>query len=290
MPKTASRLKSDMHRVAAIQMASGSNVTANLQIADQLISEAVGMGAKLVVLPESFALMAMQLADNVDIREKPGGGPIQDFLSQQAARHGIWLVGGTLPMATEEALKVRAACLVFDETGECVGRYDKVHLFDVTATPDEHYCESKTIEPGDQVVVLETPYGRVGLAVCYDLRFPELFRCMLTEGVEVLATPSAFTAVTGKAHWEILVRARAVENLCYLIAANQGGYHVNGRETHGNSMIIDPWGVVLTRLNQGAGVICADVDLKKQANLRRSFPTHKHRKIQCQRLIAPIVL
>ncbi len=269
-----------MYRVATIQMASGSNVTANLHEAARLISEAVDMDAKLIILPENFALMAMHPTDTVNIREKPGSGPIQYFLSQQAARSNIWLVGGTLPIATNNPLKFRAACLMFDNTGECVGRYDKIHLFDVTTTPDEHYCESKTIESGDQVVVVDTPYGRLGLAVCYDLRFPELFRCMLNKGVEVFAIPSAFTAVTGKAHWEVLVRARAIENLCYVIAANQGGYHVNGRETYGDSMIIDPWGVVLTRLNLGAGVICADIDLKKQANLRHRFPTHKHRKIQ----------
>jgi nitrilase len=274
-----------MHRFATIQMASGSNVTANLNEAARLISEAVDMEAKLIILPENFALMAMHPTDTVNIREKPGSGPIQDFLSQQAARSNIWLVGGTLPIATNNPLKFRAACLVFDNTGECVGRYDKIHLFDVTTTPDEHYCESKTIESGDQVVVVDTPYGRLGLAVCYDLRFPELFRCMLNQGVEVFAIPSAFTAVTGKAHWEVLVRARAIENLCYVIAANQGGYHVNGRETYGDSMIIDPWGVVLTRLNQGAGVICADIDLKKQANLRDRFPTHKHRKIQFEPII-----
>ncbi|RKZ73176.1 MAG: carbon-nitrogen hydrolase family protein [Gammaproteobacteria bacterium] len=271
-----------MHRVATIQMASGSNVTANLQIAAQLISEAVNMEAKLVILPENFALMHKHPTDSINIRENPGSGPIQDFLSQQAARAGIWLIGGTLPIKTDDPLKFRAACLVFDDTGQCVSRYDKIHLFDVSASQDEHYCESKSIESGNKIVVVDTPYGRLGLAICYDLRFPELFRCMLNQGVEILGIPSAFTAVTGKAHWEVLVRARAIENLCYVIAANQGGYHVNGRETYGDSMIIDPWGVVLTRLNRGAGVICADIDLKKQANLRTRFPTIKHRKIQCQ--------
>ncbi|HIE02795.1 MAG TPA: carbon-nitrogen hydrolase family protein [Thiotrichaceae bacterium] len=269
------------YRVAAIQMASGSQVSANLQIAAKLINEAASMGAKLVILPETFALMAMHPIDNVQIREKQGSGPIQDFLSQQAAHYGIWLVGGTLPMMTTDPHKFRAACLVFDNTGQEIARYDKIHLFDVTAAPDEHYCESETIDAGDQVIVVDTPYGRLGIAVCYDLRFPELFRCMLTKGIELIALPSAFTAVTGKVHWEILIRARAVENLCYVLAANQGGYHVNGRETYGNSMIIDPWGVVLTRLNRGAGVICADVDLEKQADLRCHFPVHEHRKIQC---------
>lgn len=262
-------------------MASGSNVSANLNEAARLILEAVNMGAQLVILPENFALMAMHGADTLKVREIPGKGPLQDFLSQQAARHGIWLVGGTLPLIANDPQKVRAACLVFDKTGKCVARYDKVHLFDVSVTAEEHYCESDTFEAGTQTVVIDTPFGRLGVAICYDLRFPELFRCMLTQGVEIISVPSAFTAVTGRAHWELLVRARAVENLCYIIAANQGGYHVNGRETYGDSMIIDPWGVVLTRLNRGAGVICADINLENQTTIRRNFPVLQHRKIQC---------
>jgi len=272
-----------MYRVAAIQMASGSNVSANLNEAARLLNEAASMGAKLVVLPENFALMPMHPSDNLNIREISGNGLIQDFLSQQAASLGIWLVGGTVPIEIDnDPFKYHAACLVFNETGKCVARYDKIHLFDVTVAPDEHYCESKTIESGQKIVVVDSPYGRLGLAVCYDLRFPELFRCLLNQGVELIALPSAFTAVTGKAHWELLVRARAVENLCYVITANQGGYHVNGRKTYGNSMIVDSWGAILTRLNQGSGVICADINMEKQIQLRHHFPTHKHRKIQCQ--------
>jgi len=167
-------------------------------------------------------------------------------------------------------------------SGKRIARYDKIHLFDVTAAPNEHYCESETIESGHQIVVVDTPYGRLGLAICYDLRFPELFRCMFAQGVQLICLPSAFTAVTGKAHWEVLLRARAVENLCYVLAANQGGYHVNGRETYGDSMIIDPWGIVLTRLNRGAGVICADICLEKQADIRAKFPVYQHRRIHCQ--------
>jgi nitrilase len=270
-----------IYRVAAVQMASGSHVAANLHEVARLIGDAVSMGANLIILPESFALMAIQPVDNINISEKPGVGMLQDFLAQQAARYEIWLVGGTIPIVATDSNKFRAASLVFDNTGQCVARYDKMHLFDVTAAPDEHYCESEIIEAGQQPVVIDTPFGRLGLAVCYDLRFPELFRCMLDQGVELIAVPSAFTATTGKAHWEILVRARAIENLCYVIAANQGGYHVNGRETHGNSMIVDPWGIVLTRLNRGAGVICADISSEKQANLRRNFPVQHHRKIDC---------
>jgi nitrilase len=270
------------YRVAAIQMASGSNVTANLHETARLISEAVSMGANLITLPENFALMAIHPTDNVALRESPGKGPLQEFLSQQAARHGVWIVGGTLPLVANDSQKYRAACLVFDNKGECVGRYDKMHLFDVTVASNEQYCESEFIEAGTQITVVATPFGRLGIAICYDLRFPELFRCMLAQEVELLAIPSAFTAMTGKAHWETLIRARAVENLCYVIAANQGGYHVSGRETHGDSMIIEPWGLVLARLNRGAGVICADISLEQQAILRRNFPALIHRKISCQ--------
>lgn len=272
----------NIQSVAAIQMASGSNVTANLNEAARLIQEAADMGAKLIALPENFALIANTPNEYFEICETQASGLIQDFLSQQAAKLGVWLIGGTIPIKTPEANKYRAACLLFDNTGECVNRYDKMHLFDVSVSANEHYCESETIEAGNQVVVVDTPCGRLGMAICYDLRFPELFRQMQTQGVEIISVVSAFTAVTGKAHWEILIRSRAIENLSYVIAPNQGGYHVNGRETYGNSMIVDPWGVILSDLNQGSGVICAEIDLKKQSSLRRSFPVLEHRKIQCQ--------
>ena len=268
-------------RVAAIQMASGPNVAANLHEVSRLLSEAASMGAQLVVLPENFALMPLHSQENLQICEPFGDGLLQNFLSQQAARYGLWLVGGTIPIATASDNKFRAACLVFNNQGQQVARYDKMHLFDVIAGTNEQYCESEVIEPGDQIAVVETPFGRLGLAICYDLRFPELFRCLLTEGIELIVVPSAFTAITGKAHWEVLVRARAIENLCYVIAANQGGYHINGRETYGNSMIVDPWGYVLMRLNQGTGIVCTDIDREKQTLLRRNFPAHQHRKIRC---------
>jgi len=271
-----------MYNVAAIQMASGSNLNANLNQAAKLITEAAHKGAKLIVLPENFALMAMQPIENFEISEKMGNGPIQDFISQLAAKLDIWLVAGTIPIAADQPLKYHSACLVFDNNGNCICRYDKMHLFDVTVSSDEQYRESETIEAGKQIIVIDCPYGRLGLAICYDLRFPELFRCMLDEGAELIALPSAFTAATGQAHWEILVRSRAVENLCYIIAANQGGYHTNGRETYGNSMIVDPWGIVLNRLKQDVGVIAANLEPEKQDHLRKKFPAHEHRKIQCQ--------
>jgi predicted amidohydrolase len=272
-----------MTTVAAIQMASGPNVSANLLEAKKLIDRAVEAGACLVVLPENFAVMGATELDKVQARESFGAGPIQDFLAQQASRHDIWIVGGTIPLSTEEPSKIRAATLVFDGKGRLVGRYDKLHLFDVhIEETGENYTESATIEAGDQVVVIDTPCGRLGLAVCYDLRFPELFRAMLDQGIEVIAVPSAFTAITGRAHWETLVRARAIENLCYVIAAAQGGYHLSGRETHGDSMIVDPWGMVVQRLPRGTGFITADVDYQRLASIRRNFPTVQHRRLRCR--------
>lgn len=271
-----------MTRVAAIQMASGPNVNANLLEAARLLRKAAEAGAKLVVLPENFALMGMSEFDKVKIREADGGGILQDFLAEQAVKLGIWLVGGTIPLAGHDPDKVNAACLLFDDKGNRVARYDKIHLFDVKITEsDERYNESESIEPGSKVVVVDTPFGKLGLAVCYDLRFPGLFRHMSEEGVEIFALPSAFTAITGKAHWETLVRARAIENLSYVIAAAQGGYHANGRETFGHSMIVDPWGIVLDELPRGSGVVVAKVERDRLHDLRRSFPVLEHRKLAC---------
>lgn len=255
-------------------------MSANLIEMKRLISLAANDGAELVVLPENFAVMGMTESDKVELKEPEGDGPIQDFLARQAEAHNIWIVGGTVPLATTDQNKICAACLLFDGAGNRVARYDKIHLFDVRLEESgENYTESLTIEPGDAVIVVDTPVGKLGFAVCYDLRFPELFRKMLEHGVEVIAIPSAFTAITGKAHWEALVRARAIENLSYVIAAAQGGYHVNGRETYGDSMIVDPWGNVLDRLARGSGVVCADIDLDYLARVRRNFPVIEHRKL-----------
>ena len=269
--------------VACIQMASGPNPGANLLEAERLIEEAVSQQARLLVLPENFALMGKSERDKVELREIPGSGAIQTFLAEQAARHGIWLVGGTVPLVANDDNKVRAACLVYDDKGKLAGRYDKIHLFDVQLVDsDEQYTESETIEPGDEVVVIDTPFGRMGLSVCYDLRFPELFRQQLEAGMEIIVLPSAFTAITGRAHWEVLVRARAIENLCYVVAPDQGGYHLNGRETFGHSMIVDPWGTVLNSLARGPGVVCADIELGRLNTARRNFPSIQHRRLQCR--------
>lgn len=263
-----------MFRVAAIQMASGPNVQANLQEASRLIELAAATGARIIALPEYFCLMGMRDTDKVKVREKDGSGPVQDFLAAEARRHKAWIVGGTLPLECEDAGRVRNACLVYDGEGKRVARYDKIHLFGFDMGT-EKYAEQDTIEPGRAVVTVDSPWGRLGLSVCYDLRFPELYRAM--GEVDILFIPAAFTETTGKAHWETLIRARAIENQCFVVAPAQGGYHVNGRETHGHTMIVDPWGIVLDRLPRGSGVVVAGVNPTYTAKIRRSLPALKHR-------------
>jgi nitrilase len=271
-----------MSKVAAVQMASGPNIQANLDQAKRLIEDAVNQGAGLVVLPENFALMSMTEPERVKQAEVAGKGVIQKFLASQAKKYGIWLVGGTIPLQGNESGKALAASLMYNDKGEQVAHYNKIHMFDVLIKDSgEKYNESQTTESGDQIVVVDTPFGKVGMAVCYDLRFPELFRNMADLGMDICVLPSAFTAITGKAHWEPLLRARAIENQCYLVAAAQGGFHINGRETHGNSMIVDPWGTVLNRLQSGNGVVVADLDMNFLRKTRKNFPVLKHRRINC---------
>ena len=225
-------------------MASSPQVGSNLTEAERLIAIAAEQGAKIVVLPEYFCIMGIKDIDKVAVRETAGDGPIQRFLAKMAKKYKIWLIGGTVPISSNYPNKVRNSCLVFNDKGVQVARYDKIHLFGLDLGT-EHYHEENTIESGNEVVVVETPYGKIGLSICYDLRFPEIYRAM--GEVDIIVVPSAFTETTGKAHWESLIRARAIENLCYVIAPAQGGYHLSGRETHGNSMIVDPWGVILDR-------------------------------------------
>lgn len=270
-------------RAAAVQMASGPNTTANLIEAEGLIADAVEAGAGLVVLPENFAFMGKHDRDLLNLAEPDGEGQLQTFLSRTARRYGIWLVGGTIPLRTADPGQVRSASLIYGPRGDRVARYDKQHLFDVVLPGgDERYQESATMEPGDQSPVVDTPFGRLGVLICYDLRFPEAARRMLDSGLELLALPAAFTAQTGKAHWEILVRARAIENLSYVIAAAQGGFHLSGRETYGHSMIVDPWGNVLDEVSGGSGQICCPLDLDLQASVRRTFPALEHRRLKCR--------
>ncbi len=271
-------------RIAALQMASGPNIEGNLNEAARLIRTAVDQGARLVAMPEYFAIMGMREQDKVAQREREGDGPIQTFLSETAREHGIWLVGGSVPLQASVDDKVRNSCLVFDDHGRLAARYDKIHLFGFQMGA-ESYSEERTIEPGDRVVTVDSPFGRIGLSVCYDLRFPELYRAM--GEVDIILVPSAFTETTGKAHWEALIRARAIENLAYVLAPAQGGYHINGRETHGDSMIVDPWGVVLDRLPRGSGVVSAGINLAYLRRLRESLPALTHRTIGVERRPAP---
>ncbi|MBI5785164.1 MAG: carbon-nitrogen hydrolase family protein [Rhodocyclales bacterium] len=263
-------------KIAAIQMISGPEVAPNLVTAARLIGEAAARGASLVALPEYFPLIGATDAARLAARETAGTGPLQDFLAGMARQHGIWLVGGSIPLAGRDPGKLLNSCLVFDDQGKQAARYDKIHLFGFTKGA-EHYDEAATIEPGEQVVTVDTPVGRAGLAICYDLRFPELFRAL--GPIDLLALPAAFTDTTGRAHWEMLLRARAVENQCYVLAAAQGGQHPTGRMTHGNSMIIDPWGDILARMDKGEGVITAELDPARIAEVRSSLPALAHRKL-----------
>jgi predicted amidohydrolase len=268
------------YKVAAIQMASGPNVAANLTEVGRLIDYAVKQQASLIVLPENFAIMPVAETERIKAAEEFTSGPIQDFIASKAAQHGVWIVAGTLGIKSLDGARINSASILFNDAGEIVARYDKMHLFDVRLESGEEYTESRVFEAGNEVIVADTPFGGLGIAVCYDLRFPELFRAMLDKGANLFAVPSAFTARTGKAHWEVLVRARAVENLAYVIAAGQGGYHVSGRETHGDSMIVNPWGEILDRLPRGSGVVIASVDLDMQKRIRASLPSIDHRRLR----------
>jgi nitrilase len=263
-------------RIAAVQTVSGPDVADNLRVAGALIAEAAAAGAKLIALPEYFPLMTGDETAKVALREPDGAGPIQDFLQQAARRHGVWIVGGTIPLVADADDKVRNSTLVYDDRGERVARYDKIHLFGFRKGA-ERYDEAATIEPGREVVVFDAPCGRVGLAVCYDLRFPELFRAM--GEVDLVILPAAFTHTTGKAHWELLLRARAVENQCYVMAPAQGGRHPHGRVTWGHTLIADPWGEVLACRAEGPGVVCAEIDPARLAAVRESLPALRHRRL-----------
>jgi predicted amidohydrolase len=265
-------------KVAALQMTSGADVGANLEEARDLLVQAQSAAASVAVLPENFAFMGLHDADKLKIGEPEGSGPIQDFLAATAQQLKLWIIAGTIPLRVAGDTRVAAASLVFDDRGERVGRYDKIHLFDVEIPERaESYRESANMAPGRTPTVIDTPVGRVGLAVCYDVRFPELFRNLSAAGAELFVLPSAFTAPTGRAHWETLLRARAIENLAYVIAPAQSGFHPNGRETYGDSMIVDYWGRILTRLPRGRGCVSAEVDRAQQTEVRRSFPALTHR-------------
>ena len=264
--------------VAAIQMTSGPDVAGNLQQARELIAAAVGAGARLVALPENFSFMGLKDVDKRAVAESADGGPVQEFLAETAARLKVWIVGGTLPLRAGADGRVAAASLVFDADGGRAARYDKIHLFDVDIPGRaESYRESAHVAPGRAAQLIDTPVGRLGLSVCYDVRFPELYRYLSAAGAQILVVPSAFTSPTGRAHWETLLRARAIENLCYVMAPAQSGFHPSGRETYGDSMVVDFWGRILKRVPRGTGYAIADIDLALQSQVRESFPALAHR-------------
>ena len=261
-------------RVAAVQTVSGGDVAVNLEQAEPLIAAAAAQGARLVVLPEYFGIFGARATDKLAVREEDGVGDQQAWLGRKAREHGVWLVGGTVPLACGDPDRVRSACLVYDPDGARAARYDKIHLF-AFARGDERYDEGRTIEPGTDLVAFDAPCGRVGLSVCYDLRFPELYRA-LGELARILV-PAAFTATTGAAHWHLLLRARAVENQCYVLAAAQGGEHPNGRRTYGHSLLIDPWGEIVAEQDDGPGIVVGDLDPTRLAEVRAQLPALGHR-------------
>jgi nitrilase len=262
------------YRVAALQMVSTPDRDRNLADAEKLIAQAAAGGAQLVLLPEYFCFMGFKDTDKLTVREPYGDGPIQRFLSDAARRHGVWIIGGTLPLTAPEPSRVLNTTLVFDPAGREVARYDKIHLFNFEKG-DESFDEARTIRPGEAVRAFDAPFGRVGLSVCYDLRFPELYRRL--GDCAMIVVPSAFTYTTGRAHWETLLRARAVENQCYVLAAAQGGKHENGRRTWGHSMLIDPWGEILDVRDEGAGVVAGTIERARIDEVRQSLPAYRHR-------------
>ena len=265
---------------AVIQMRSSPDVASNLAWVDLLLAQAAGRGATLAVLPENFACMTPQPEHLHSIAEDFGAGLIQDALVRMARKHGLWLVAGTLPLRSFDG-RLSNTCLVFDEQGWLQRRYDKIHLFDVSIPNAESHHESAHFAAGNEVIVINSPIGRLGLAICYDLRFPELFRQMLMQGVEAIALPAAFTYTTGKAHWDVLLRARAIENQCFMLAAAQEGEHFAGRQTYGHSQIIDPWGKVLQQQRFGWGLAVAPIELTAQSQIRQHFPVLQHRRLGC---------
>lgn len=268
-------MSDERFRVAAVQTVSGGDVQKNLRAIEPLVGDAVRAGGRLVVLPEYFGIFGARAIDKVAVREPEGQGAQQAFLSRLAREHRIWMVGGTVPIAIADPQRVRSALLVYGPDGTRVARYDKMHLF-AFHQGEEQYDEGRTIEAGDEPGAFDAPCGRVALSVCYDLRFPELYRRF--RDLSLILVPSAFTAVTGAAHWHLLLRARAIENQCYVLAAAQGGLHPNGRRTYGHSVLIDPWGIVLTERDEGAGVIVGDIDPERIAQVRRELPALEHRR------------
>jgi predicted amidohydrolase len=269
-----------MGKVAAIQMTSSHIVADNLAVAGHWLREAKDLGCDIACLPENFSFIGLRDADKLQVAESDGAGPVQSFLCDTARELNMWILGGTIVMRGDTERRVANSSLLIDAAGKRVARYDKIHLFDVTIPGrDEQYRESTHVTPGRELVIADTPVGKLGLSVCYDMRFPELYRKLVSKGAEWLAMPAAFTVPTGRAHWETLLRARAIENLCYVVAPAQTGTHSSGRETYGDSLIVDYWGQVVSRLAKGAGVITAEIDLAKESETRARFPALDNRQL-----------
>jgi deaminated glutathione amidase len=262
--------------VAAIQMVSTPEIGQNFEVAARLVAQAAQQGAQLVLLPEYWPIMGMHEKIKLEHAEPDGEGRIQDFMATLARTHHIWLIGGTMPLRSEQAGKVLNTALVYDPDGQRVARYDKIHLFSFVRG-DEAYDEARTIVPGNDICAFDAPCGRVGLSVCYDLRFPELYRAL--GACSLIVMPAAFTYTTGQAHWETLLRARAIENQCYILASAQGGQHVNGRRTWGHSMLIDPWGEIMSVLSEGEGLVIGAMDPHRLQYVREGLPALMHRKL-----------
>lgn len=267
-----------MGKVAVVQMVSSSKISDNLIRVNNLLLQASQRNVELVLLPENFACMSMSPKDILDVAEEKGNGMIQDRVSKMAARYKLWIIAGSIPIKSPKKDKVYASSMVFNSEGERVAHYNKIHLFDVSVLNKEVHRESDFISPGYELKTIDTPVGKVGLSICYDIRFPELYRDLIKQNVDIFTIPSAFTHITGRAHWEVLVRARAIENLCYVLGANQGGQHENGRETYGHSMIVSPWGEKLAECKDDkASMIYSDINLDKMYKTRECFSSLNHR-------------
>ncbi len=269
-----------MGKISAIQLNSGPNIQVNLYDVKSFVEKIADSDSKIIVLPENFALMPENDNDYIKYAENLGDGQIQNYLSELAGRYKIWIVGGTIPIKSSDSKRVMASTITYDDKGERISAYNKIHLFDVTLPKSkESYNESKYFMPGDKIEVIDTPVGRAGIACCYDLRFPELFRFQHDQNIELIIIPASFTEQTGKVHWETLIKARAIENLCFVVSSCQGGYHINGKKTYGHSMIVSPWGKTLDIIEKGKGFISSEIDLSRLKSLRENFPVLDHMKL-----------
>ncbi len=269
-----------MGNISAIQLNSGPNIAVNLFDVSSFIEKIADTDSKMVVLPENFALMPENDSDYIKYAETLGNGQIQDCISELASRYKIWIVGGTIPIKSSDGNRVSASTITYNDKGERISVYNKIHLFDVTLPKSkESYNESKYFMPGDKIEIIDTPIGRAGIACCYDLRFPELFRLQQRENIEVIIIPASFTEQTGQVHWEVLIKARAIENTCFVVSSCQGGYHINGKKTYGHSMIVSPWGKTLDIIEKGKGFITSEIDLSRLKSLRENFPVLEHMKL-----------